>query len=98
MGLSGGCCACAKQSSNEAFRFRDPGTDPASHSRRARGSRTRPQFRALTPLIVLKGTTMSTAPVTDWGQAIMTSVAAALALLLSAIPKVIGFAVILIVG
>jgi hypothetical protein len=41
---------------------------------------------------------MSTAPVTDWGQAIMTSVAAALALLLSAIPKVIGFAVILIVG
>ena len=37
-------------------------------------------------------------PVTDWGQAIMTSVAAALALLLGAIPKVIGFAVIVIVG
>ena len=41
---------------------------------------------------------MSTTPVTDWAQAIMTSVAAALVLLLSAIPKVIGFAVILIVG
>src|SRR5437868_1489161 len=41
---------------------------------------------------------MSTAPVTDWGQAVMTSVAAALALLLGAIPKVIGFAVILIIG
>ena len=41
---------------------------------------------------------MSTVPVTDWGQAIMTSVTAALALLLGAIPKVIGFAVILIIG
>ena len=41
---------------------------------------------------------MPTVPVTDWGQAIMTSVAAALALLLGAIPKVIGFAVILIIG
>src|SRR5712671_1337728 len=41
---------------------------------------------------------MPTAPVSDWGQAIMTSVAAALALLLGAIPKVIGFAVILIIG
>jgi small-conductance mechanosensitive channel len=41
---------------------------------------------------------MSTVPVTDWGQAIMTSVAAALAILLGAIPKVIGFAVILIIG
>jgi len=41
---------------------------------------------------------MPTAPVTDWGQAIMTSVATALALLLGAIPKVIGFAVILIIG
>ena len=40
----------------------------------------------------------TTAPVTDWGQAIITSVAAALALLLAAIPKVIGFAIILIVG
>jgi hypothetical protein len=41
---------------------------------------------------------MSTVPVTDWGQAIMTSVAAALVLLLGAIPKIIGFAVILIIG
>src|SRR5690348_13155238 len=41
---------------------------------------------------------MSTVPVSDWGQAIMTSVAAALAILLGAIPKVIGFAVILIIG
>ena len=41
---------------------------------------------------------MLTTPVTDWGQAIMTSVAAALALLLGAIPKVIGFAVIVTVG
>jgi len=41
---------------------------------------------------------MSTTPVTDWGQAIMTSVAAALALLLGAIPKVLGFALILIIG
>ena len=41
---------------------------------------------------------MSTVPVTDWAQAIMTSVTAALALLLGAIPKVIGFAVILIIG
>ena len=37
-------------------------------------------------------------PVTDWGQAIVTSVASALALLLGAIPKIIGFAVILIIG
>jgi hypothetical protein len=41
---------------------------------------------------------MPTVPVTDWGQAVMTSVAAALALLLGAIPKVLGFAVILIIG
>jgi hypothetical protein len=41
---------------------------------------------------------MPVAPVTDWGQAIMTSIAAALAMFLGAIPKVIGFAVILIVG
>jgi hypothetical protein len=38
------------------------------------------------------------AAVTDWGTAMMTSLAAALALFLSAIPKIIGFAVILIVG
>jgi hypothetical protein len=41
---------------------------------------------------------MSTAPVTDWGQAVLTSVAAALALLLSGIPKILGFLVILIIG
>jgi hypothetical protein len=37
-------------------------------------------------------------PVTDWGTAVMTSLTAALALLLSGIPKVVGFLVILIVG
>ena len=41
---------------------------------------------------------MPVAPITDWGQAIMTSIAAALAMFVGAIPRVIGFAVILIVG
>ena len=42
---------------------------------------------------------MPTTPVvTDWGTAVMSSVAAALALLLSGIPKLIGFLVILIIG
>jgi mechanosensitive ion channel-like protein len=41
---------------------------------------------------------MPVAPVTSWTDAVMTSLAAALALLLGAIPKVIGFAVILIIG
>jgi len=42
---------------------------------------------------------MSTvAPITDWGTAIITSLTAALALFLSAIPKVIGFLVILVIG
>jgi hypothetical protein len=36
--------------------------------------------------------------ITDWGSAMMTSLAAALALFLSAIPKIIGFAIILVVG
>src|SRR6476620_11273912 len=36
--------------------------------------------------------------ITDWGAAMMTSLAAALAMFLSAIPKIIGFAVIVIVG
>lgn len=36
--------------------------------------------------------------ITDWGEAIMTSLTAALSLFLAAIPRVIGFAVILIVG
>jgi flagellar biosynthesis protein FliQ len=38
------------------------------------------------------------APVTSWTDAIMTSLAAALAILLGAIPKIIGFAVIIIIG
>jgi hypothetical protein len=42
---------------------------------------------------------MSTmAPITDWGTAIITSLTAALALFLAAIPKVIGFLVILLIG
>src|SRR5919197_4871581 len=41
---------------------------------------------------------MPTATVTSWGEAIMTSMAAALAMFLGAIPKVIGFLVILIIG
>ena len=41
---------------------------------------------------------MVTTPVSSWGEAIMTSLAAALAMFLGAIPKAIGFLVILIVG
>ncbi len=41
---------------------------------------------------------MPTATVTSWGEAVMTSLAAALAMFLGAIPKVIGFLVILIIG
>src|SRR5918912_903155 len=42
---------------------------------------------------------MSTvAPVTDWGTAVMTSLTAALALFLGAIPKVLGFLIILLIG
>jgi Mechanosensitive ion channel, conserved TM helix len=41
---------------------------------------------------------MGTTPVTSWGEALLTSLAAALALFLGAIPKVIGFLVILIIG
>jgi hypothetical protein len=40
----------------------------------------------------------STPVVTDWGTAVMSSVAAALALLLGAIPKLLGFLVILLIG
>jgi hypothetical protein len=36
--------------------------------------------------------------ITDWGTAMMTSMAAAMAMFFSAIPKIIGFAIILIVG
>jgi hypothetical protein len=38
------------------------------------------------------------ATVTNWGEAVMTSLAAALAMFLAAIPRVIGFLVILIIG
>ena len=41
---------------------------------------------------------MQTGTVNDWGEAIMTSAAAALAMFLGAIPKIIGFLVILIIG
>ena len=41
---------------------------------------------------------MPVAPVTDLGTALMTSIAGALALLLAGIPKIIGFALVLIVG
>lgn len=37
-------------------------------------------------------------PITNWGEAIFTSLANALALLLGAIPRVIGFALILLIG
>lgn len=37
-------------------------------------------------------------PISDWGTAITTAVAGALAMIVGAIPKVIGFAIILIVG
>ena len=40
----------------------------------------------------------TTSAVTDWGTALMSSVTAALAILLSGIPKLIGFLVILIIG
>ena len=41
---------------------------------------------------------MPATPITDWGTAFMTSMAAALALLLGGIPKLIAFVFILIVG
>jgi hypothetical protein len=42
--------------------------------------------------------TTPSAPVTDWGGAMMTSLTGALALFLAAIPKIVAFAVILILG
>ena len=36
--------------------------------------------------------------ITDWGAAVMTSLTAALSLFLAAIPRVIGFLVILVIG
>ncbi|HEY3107996.1 MAG TPA: small-conductance mechanosensitive ion channel [Chloroflexota bacterium] len=41
---------------------------------------------------------MPVAPVTDWGVALMTSIAAALAIFLAAIPKIIGFVLIVLIG
>jgi hypothetical protein len=41
---------------------------------------------------------MDGAVITDWGTAVMTSLAAALSLFLAAIPRIIGFIVILIIG
>ena len=41
---------------------------------------------------------MPSAPVNDWGEALLTSFSAALAMFMSAIPRVIAFAVILIIG
>src|SRR5436309_179792 len=40
----------------------------------------------------------TTAPIYDWTQAVMTSAVAALAMFLGAIPKVLGFLVILLIG
>ena len=41
---------------------------------------------------------MPAAPVNDWGEALLTSFSAALAMFLGAIPRIIAFAVILIIG
>jgi len=41
---------------------------------------------------------MTTTPVSNWADALLTSLAAALAVLFSAIPKILGFLVILIIG
>ncbi len=41
---------------------------------------------------------MPVAPINDWGAAFITSISAALAMFLGAIPKVIGFVVILLIG
>lgn len=41
---------------------------------------------------------MSTTPVTNWGEALMTSLASGLIVLFAAIPRIIGFLVILIIG
>ncbi len=41
---------------------------------------------------------MPTTPITDWGTALVSSVAAALAMLLAAVPRILGFVVILVIG
>jgi len=46
----------------------------------------------------LKGLIEMTGTVTDWGAAILTSLTAALSLFLAAIPRIIGFLVILVIG
>jgi hypothetical protein len=46
----------------------------------------------------LKGGEMPTTPVTNWGEALMTSLASGLIILFAAIPSMIGFLVILIIG
>jgi hypothetical protein len=54
--------------------------------------------RSLLPRYFLLEPTMPAAPVNDWGEALLTSFSAALAMFLSAIPRLIAFAVILIIG
>src|SRR5262249_5933225 len=44
------------------------------------------------------GLTMVPAPIRDWGDALLTSITQALALFLAAIPKVIGFLIIIAIG
>jgi Conserved TM helix len=39
-----------------------------------------------------------TTPITDWGASIYTSLAGALALLFSAVPRIIGFVLIMLIG
>src|SRR4051812_4289045 len=69
---------------------------------RADSRRPRP-FRATERLVGIPQPPPSPEPpmptaITDWSGAMMTSLAAALAMFLSAIPKIIGFAIILVVG
>jgi hypothetical protein len=57
-----------------------------------------PDAHAFGVSAIIGVTVMTTTPVTNWGEALLTSLAAALALFLGAIPKIIGFVVILIIG
>src|SRR5687768_5857731 len=50
------------------------------------------------PAALIEERPVTTTTVYDWGQAIMTSVAAALVMFLGAIPKIIGFLAILVIG
>src|SRR5919109_870394 len=47
---------------------------------------------------VVKEGVMPMGSVTNWGEAVMTSAAAALAMFLGAVPKIIGFLLILLIG